>query len=334
MKILLMDWNYIANACRHYFYKELSRRVDVVTCPFTSMNRTISSSNMPYNRQAAYPYSLLRRFLSLPNYLKKLNTIIKNENPDTSHFNERFPSYVKFRKVKEIDKVPKTIFMCDRPRRDYHQLMNFIKINSINFALHLSPLWEKDLPEDIETRLVPWSVDTTVFKDYGQQPMYDIVAAGVLSWHYPMRYEIKKMLENSQDLKCSYLEYPCVSPIIGRKMNMEKYFIEYAKFLSNSKIFLFFPGIPRRTIAKYVEGLASSSLMMAPMPAGGEIFHLEPGKNFVEVNEKNFKEKASYYLEHEEERIKIAKRGMETARKYLDVKDSVGNFIKIMKEVV
>ena len=62
--------------------------------------------------------------------------------------------------------------------------------------------------------------------------------------------------------------------------------------------------------------------------------HLEPGKNFVEVNEKNFKEKASYYLEHEEERIKIAKRGMETARKYLDVKDSVGNFIKIMKEVV
>jgi len=330
-----MDWEYIPNACRHYFYKELSRRAEVIKCPFFGMNRCLtSSSSIPHNRRAAYPYSLLYRFLGLPRYLKKLKSIVKKEDPDISHFNERFADYVRYRKVREIDDVPKTIFMCDRPRGDYSLLMNFLKLNSINLVLHLSPLWEKDLPVDMEKRLHPWSVDTEVFKDYGQPPVHDVVSSGILSWHYPMRYEIKKMIENSKDLRWSYLKYPALAPIIGRKMDMERHFLEYAKFLSSSKIFLFFPGIPRRTIAKYVEGLASSSLMMAPMPSGGEVFHLEPDKNFVEITVKNYKEKILYYLENEGERMRIAKRGMETSKKYLDVRSSVRRFIRIMEEVI
>lgn len=331
MKILVMDWEYISNACKYYFYKMLSKEVEVINHHFFNLNRSMFSLNIPYNRHVAYPFSFVYRLFTLSGYLKKLKKIVKKESPNVLYFSERFASYAKYVEIEGIGGVLKAIFVGDPPRGDYTRLMNFIKLNSIDLAFYENSLWDKDLP-DMKKELMPWSVDTEVFRDYGFESEYDVVSCGILSRYYPIRYKIKEILDNSKNMR--YLKYPIFAPLIGRKMNMGEYFVKYAKFLSNSKIFIFHPGYSGRTVAKYVEGLASSSLVMAPMPLGGEFIHLVPGKNFVEINEENFIEKISYYLENEDERIKIAKRGMETARKFLDVKDSVSQFVRNLESVI
>lgn len=328
LKILVLDWKYIINACRFYFYKELSRQTEVIFYPFFNMNRRIIPIDIPHRRYLEFPLYYHYRRMLLPGYLRALRKLVQNENPDVIYFNERFANFVNYKTI-GCDSALKVIHMYDPPRTDHSKLMNFIEFNQIPLAFYENPAWIEDLPEDLQKEPLTWSVDTRIFKENNHPKKHDVVSSGVVSKHYPVRYEIKDMLDN-KNVNGLYLKYPHFAPLLGRNLNLDKYFREYANLLSSGKIFIFYNGIKGRTVAKYVEGLASGSLMLAPYPKGGNLYHLEPDKNFVNINEENFKDKIQYYLEDENERIKITKLGIKTANKYLKVQDSVTRFIKTL----
>lgn len=332
MKILILDWRYTVNACRYYFYKELSRQADVLYYPFFNLNRTVIPFDLPHSRYLAFPLAYYYRQITLQRYLRALRNLVQKENPDIIYFNERFGSYVNYKNI-GIDHVPKAIHMFDPKKGNYSKLMGFIESNLINLAFYENPAWKTDLPEDMSIKPLIWSVDTTIFNENHLPKKYDVVSSGVVSKHYPVRYKVRDLLEGP-NVNGAYLKYPHFAPLLGKNIDMIKYFRYYADFLSSGKIFLFYNGIKGRTVAKYVEGLASGSLMMAPFPIGGGLYHLEPDKNFVDVNEQNFEDKIQYYLEDENERLRITKNGIKTAEKYLNVQDSVANFIKTMEAII
>lgn len=332
MNILVLDWKYIVNSCRYYFYKELSRQADVIHFPFFNMNRSVIPIDMPHSRYVAFPLAYSYRKIMLSGYLRSLRKLIQNENPDIIFFNERFASFVNYKNI-GINHIPKAICMIDPRRGDYPKLMDFVDSNNVSLSFYENPAWKTDLPDNIDSAPLTWSVDTRLFNDNGEPKQYDLVSSGVVSKHYPVRYRIRQLL-NDPNVNGSYMRYPHFAPMFGKNLNIVKYFKWYAKFLSSGKIFIFYNGIKGRTVAKYVEGLASGSLMMAPYPIGGPLYHLKPGKNFVDINKDNFEEQIEYYLTNEDERLKITQCGIETANKYLNVQDSVANFVKTMENVI
>ena len=296
------------------------------------MNRTIIPLDIPHRRYFEFPLYYHYRRILLPRYLRALRKLIQNEKPDVIYFNERLATYVNYKTI-GCTRVTKAIHMYDPPRKDHSKLMNFIELNQIPLSFYENPAWIDDLPEDLQKEPLNWSVDTRIFNDNNPTKKHDVVSSGVVSKHYPVRDKIKNMLDN-KNMNGLYLSYPHFAPLLGRNINLQKYFPEYANLLSSGKIFIFYNGIKGRTVAKYVEGLASGSLMLAPYPEGGDSYHLEPDKNFVNINEKNFKDKIQYYLEDENERVKITKLGIKTANKHLKVQDSVTRFIKTLEGAI
>lgn len=90
----------------------------------------------------------------------------------------------------------------------------------------------------------------------------------------------------------------------------------YNETLSRSKVFIFGSSIYRYPLLKYVEGWGAGTLVMADKPLGAERMHLEPDRNFIEVDRLNWVEKLRHYVESDEERETIAKRGHETVMKH------------------
>lgn len=73
---------------------------------------------------------------------------------------------------------------------------------------------------------------------------------------------------------------------------------------------------------------------MASMPFDREDLHFEPGFDFVEINKENFLEKIRYYLRHENERRKIARRGCETVKKYHTVTIRAKQLVDYLKNII
>ncbi len=90
----------------------------------------------------------------------------------------------------------------------------------------------------------------------------------------------------------------------------------YNETLSRSKVFIFGSSIYRYPLLKYLEGWGAGTLVMADKPLGAERMYLESDVNYVEINTKNWLNKLKYYIEEDDLREDIARRGHETAMKY------------------
>ncbi len=312
-------------------------RADVKCFPYMNAGRPIFSlkPKFPEKLNRWMGRSLVGRYrpFTVHRYLYTLGKFIDHNDIDIILMNERFASYVGEKHIKEIAHVKKIMYLFDPIRND--NLMKFMELNYFDGIFYENPLWKEDMIFDSPIyHLVPWSVDTRIFRDYSNEYEYDVISSGVISKHYPMRSKLKRNLMANDEINFKYMDYPIFNAIIGRNEINYEYFIKYAKLLSSAKILVFFNGIKGRTVAKYVEGLASRCLMLAPEPLGAKAYHLIPGKNFVDINNANFLEKIEYYLENDEEGRRIAERGIKDAKKYLDVGTSVDGVMKTLEGIM
>ncbi len=106
--------------------------------------------------------------------------------------------------------------------------------------------------------------EKSIYKDYKLPKKYDLLLAGCLGAHYPLRNRFKNILDKLKD------KYKChIHPHPGYDLNdayTDKYQIEFAKVINQSKIALTDSGLPRSRFGKYVEIPACGTLLIADKP--------------------------------------------------------------------
>jgi len=257
--------------------------------------------------------------------------IVKREKPDILFFTEK-------KGYQNMDKIDTPKFMfCSDPWANIfkHTMM----LNRYNFtgALMLYPSAIPFYSKYAKCKLhpFPYAVDPEHFKDMELEREYDVFCSGAFGeGAHPLRY---RLLHEAR-------RHPNINFCLSEGHGMS--FGEYVKALNRSKIFCFdnvYLRIPegnretpriRFAIEKWVEAMACGMLAMAPAPEYAERLHFEKDVNFVDVNTDNFMEKIRYYLDNEDERRLIVRRGTETVMKYHTVEVRVKQLTDIFREAL
>jgi len=176
--------------------------------------------------------------------------------------------------------------------------------------------FKKSLKTD-KVFVLPFSVDTTIYKDQNLKRDIDVMAT--YSTHigvYPNRKNIQNLI---------------------KKMNLKSFTSRvlhraYVKAINRSKIFIISNNFNKRLSMKYTEAMACGAMVLADEPEDLELQGFKNGKHLVLYKDlKDMKKKISYYLKHDEERQKIANQGMKFVQNNHSCKKRVEQFTEIIK---
>ena len=206
--------------------------------------------------------------------------------------------------VSEID-VPKVHIIVDYGRESgIKKQDNFHRKNKYDliFAItqRAAKLLETNTPE-IPVRIIPFSVDTNIYKSLNIQKA-DMVLAAFNSRTdiYPNRNKIRKAL-NELGIKAV------------KKKIIHKNLVD---MINKCKISVTSNNIFSSLSMRYTETLACGGFLLADKPDDLDYVGLEDGKHLVIYNGiKDFKKKVKYYMSHDAERKKIEIAGMKFVRK-------------------
>jgi spore maturation protein CgeB len=212
---------------------------------------------------------------------------------------------------------PKAYLIADM-HLAHRQHMQCIKKSHFDLVLFVYKWWEDRVGKQVGTKTgwLPHSVNTNVFRDYHLPKLYDVVSAGhAFPDHYPLRHLIQRTLPTISGLKFSMPDHPQLNMNQQKLQSDTSKFLvreNYAKFLSQSQLFVFGSGASNYPVAKYFEGMGSETLVLAPFPKDGKELGFIPDENFVEVNGENFVDRIRWYLKHDEERQRLVDCARET----------------------
>lgn len=259
--------------------------------------------------------------------------IAKKIKPDIALIEENSrPKTMYWTNVEKLD-IPKVCFQVE----DVHRLKEkrIEIINRCKFDLLTSPLitelnsWRPRLNTPIH--FIPHSANIDFYKPRFDKRELDVIFRGVAGRRvYPLRAKIVRFLQSAKHIKHGMKKRP---PNGYKIMNAQEEWLEYASALANSKMFMFGVGIYRKVLVKFWEGGACGTMIMANEPYDMKENHLIPNKNFVVINEKNFREKMRYYLEDKDERLRLVENMYQTTIKHHNTKKVVEEFIKVLKKI-
>lgn len=223
----------------------------------------------------------------------------------------------------------------------FHDISNYIqqrkrfivreKIDVI--FVHYKDAFRKWYPK-LEKLMVgfPHHVNTEVFKDYQLEKTIDLLMMGAMSARlYPLRV---KMLEALKDFP-GFINHPHPGYASEKESQPRSFSGEaYAKELNRAKVFLTCNSRFEYPLMKYFETLGCNTLLLAPLTKEITDLGFIDGYTFVSVNETNFIERAIYYLEHEEERIQIARNGYLMVKNNHSTKQRAAELIQHIKHVI
>lgn len=223
----------------------------------------------------------------------------------------------------------------------FHDISNYIqqrkkfvvqeKIDVI--FVHYKDAFKKRYPK-LNKRMIwlPHHVNTDLFKNYHLEKTTDLLMMGAMSPRlYPLRAKMLQTLKNIP----GFTYYP--HPGYGREKDSYPGSLigkAYAKEINRAKIFLTCHSIYEYPLLKYFEILGCHTLLLAPSSKELTELGFIDGKTFVSVNRNNFKEKAIYYLKHEEERIQITRRGYLMIRNKHSTKQRVTELIQQIQQII
>lgn len=154
----------------------------------------------------------------------------------------------------------------------------------------------------------PHFINQNLFRDYTLKKDIDLLMLGAVNDVYPLRKKILHFYQNNPNF--IYHSHPGYGDLLESTSKNGVYTgKEYAMEINRAKIFFTCPSIYYYPVMKYFEVLACNTLLLAPTFKELEDLGFIPGIHFVDINEQNFMEKAKFYLNHEEERNRIAEQG-------------------------
>lgn len=157
--------------------------------------------------------------------------------------------------------------------------------------------------------------EKTIFKDYKLDQEYDITIAGCLSHHYPLRNRFLKLLPLlNKKYRCYKHPHPGYDL---RDAYTNKYLIDMAKVINQSKIVLTDTGLPRSRYGKYIEiPMCGKAAICGDLPddkADDYNYVIEVTNN---MSDEEIMNKISYYLDNENKRMEKVNKGLEFASNY------------------
>ncbi len=171
----------------------------------------------------------------------------------------------------------------------------------------------------IEERFIhlPGCFDPSIFKDWGEEKRHDVgfLGAGTTDVRefYPERNAIHHKLLRKKGIRYLWAEHPGNGP---HKRSHPLVGEGFSRAINSCRLFVTTGGRLKNGHAKYIEALASKTVLLAERPAGAERLKLQDGVNYVEITADNIEEKIDYYLARPELCERIAAQGYETALRY------------------
>lgn len=153
---------------------------------------------------------------------------------------------------------------------------------------------------------ISWSANEELFKDYQEEYKNDIFFSGVIRKEQTnnLRYKIYENLNKLNNLRVNFN-----ANILGVKNMMNKYNnIEYAKELAKTKIGLITTGPANLVGTRYFEIMAGNRCLILCNRMNDKIYNdiVIDGFNCIMFDDENdFIEKCKYYINHDQERMKI-----------------------------
>lgn len=242
-------------------------------------------------------------------------TIVEKENPDMVVC---WSTQMSFRGVEKVD-----IFKCckcsDAHDDNFERHIKFLNYNKINIAALAvyESLVEKYQQRCPNTKFFRFNsgLEHTRFVDreYTDRPWDCSFVGSTGANYYPLRVKIIKTLKQNQDIKF-YFRHLDVKTVTQTEWNTE--IDNQVELLNRTKITPFSNGIYHYPIQRWHEGMACGCLVIAEKPLDAEALHFVPYYNYVPIDENHFIDQIRYYLEHEDERMKIVRNAKDTFLKY------------------
>lgn len=215
--------------------------------------------------------------------------------------------------IKEIEESNADLVVC------HHE-------NDCNFYQHFYRCYFGQKNTKVKIVHIPHSAEKTIFKDYGLEKKYDILLVGrngsrnrLLEKHYPIRDKFRKVIPKlEKDFKIDVFKHP---GYVHEDSFTDKYLIEFAKAINQSKVCISCSGLPKSRFGKYVEVPMCGSVLVADLPNEDQ----ENIKKFVyEINENMTKiemeEKIRELLKNEELYNKLKNEGLKWSQNYTQEK--------------
>ncbi|WP_273834661.1 glycosyltransferase [Guptibacillus sedimenti] len=264
-----------------------------------------------------------------------ISSILANlpNKPDFILLNDFKPDYCPQIKGLKNCNIPVGIIMHDLHYKVY-QRKRFIERENIQhiFSIYRDPFlsWFSEYKE----RMIwfPFHIPKEIFIDYKLKKTHKWLMMGAMDErYYPLR---RKMFETMKGEKgFHYYQHPGYGTVDDGKKNVLAG-VAYAMEINRAKMFLTCDSILHFPLLKYFEVLACNTLLLAPGNKELEDLGFVDEETFVSVDEKNFIEKANYYLKHEQERIDIAIRGYKMVHELHTTEVRVKELIKNISQIV
>lgn len=193
--------------------------------------------------------------------------------------------------------------------------------------------------EDIKFIYIGHCAEKSIFKNYNIPYQYDILIAGCISRHYPIRNRFLKLLPLlNKKYKCHIHQHPGYD--LG-DAHTDKYLKEMALKINKSRITLTDTGLPNSRYGKYIEiPMCGSSALCGDIPDKDVSDNNELKDNYdfvIEVNnnmtDKEIIDKISYYLDNEDKRLKKVEKGIQFSNQYTQENYAL-KLLKTIKEFI
>ncbi|WBW96614.1 glycosyltransferase [Oceanirhabdus sp. W0125-5] len=223
--------------------------------------------------------------------------------------------------------------------------IKFIEDNKID--LIFSPTKESFLkiyPQyESKFRWMPFSINPNIIKDWGLKEDIDFLLMGLFYYidnknnkmfafkkgKYPFREAVYKKMKNKEGFV--FIPHPGHDTKDGPEVIINE---KYACKLNRSKIFFTCGSIWQYPVMKYTQALGCRTLLLAKPNKDILELGFKDGVNFIACDEKNFYEKAMYYLNNTKERECITNNGYNFVHTYHTNSVRAQQFIKYVEDFI
>lgn len=178
---------------------------------------------------------------------------------------------------------------------------------------------------------MPHHAPAHIFKDYQLPKDINYLMIGAL---FPKLYPDRILMHDIMKGEQGFVSH--LHPGYTDLSNEDSQLIgeTYAKEINRAKIFITCDSAEHFPLMKYFEVLASNTLLLASSSDELTELGFVDGETFVAVTPENVKEKALYYLENEQERIRIAQTGYEMARNRHSTEKRAEELLEKIREII
>jgi hypothetical protein len=273
---------------------------------------------------------------TIKTYSQMIRHVFPDAEPDIillGRYDEHTPAYRGLAKVAPLKGLVLSDYWIIRDER-FDELVDLITRNRIDFILSYFPqpleIWSQT---PIGDRFIyfPVSFDPEIFKDWKMPRTYDVgfLAYGTSSFSafYPERFRIHQKLLENHKIRYLWARHPGFEIFQGVHSLVGA---QFSKAMNSCRIFITTGSQHRNPHAKYVEAIASKTMLLADEPEGIEELRLKDGVNYVKMTEDTLFDLLDYYLPKRELCEQIAEQGYRTALQYHTCYARARDFERIM----